>query len=69
MTKVKYTWCFRCKGKKAIINPTERVTKNNRKLYEGKCEECEGNLALMGSYASLPGLQYSSSNQQQNDSK
>lgn len=39
-----------------IIDPKETVTKNNRNLCVGKCEECEGKVALMGGYATLPGL-------------
>lgn len=37
-----------------IIDDTERVTENNRKLREGKCRECFGHVALMGGYATLP---------------
>ena len=68
MTKVKYTWCFRCKGKREIIDPKKSITKNNRNLYVGRCGECEGKVALMGGYATLPGLEYNS-NIQRNDSK
>jgi len=32
---------------------TWRVTKNNRKLFEGVCVECDGKLALMSGYATL----------------
>jgi hypothetical protein len=51
------TYCFRCRGKREIIDPKFRTTKNNRKLYEGTCIECEGKVALMGGYAQLPGLE------------
>jgi predicted SprT family Zn-dependent metalloprotease len=60
MTKVKFTWCFRCKGKREIIDPKKSITKNNRNLYVGRCGECEGKVALMGGYATLPGLEYDS---------
>lgn len=50
------TFCFRCRGKREIIDPKWRVTRNNRKLCEGKCIECEGKLALMSGYATLPGI-------------
>lgn len=56
--KTLMTWCFRCKGKRDIINPTFRKTANNRKLCEGICGECEGKVALMGGYAELPGTDY-----------
>jgi hypothetical protein len=48
------TYCFKCKTMREIINDTERVTENKRKLREGNCEKCFGNLALMGGYAMLP---------------
>ena len=60
MTKILYTWCFRCKGKKEILDYIERVTENNRKLYVGRCEKCDGKIALMGGYAKLPGIEYDS---------
>lgn len=44
-----------------IINDTERVTENNRKLREGNCAKCFGNLALMGGYATLPDSLFSGS--------
>ena len=56
--KTLMTWCFRCKGKRDIINPTFRKTANNRRLCEGICGECEGKVALMGGYAELPGTEY-----------
>lgn len=52
------TWCFRCHGKREIIDPKDRVTKNNRILWEGTCDECEGKLALMSGYAKLPSVQF-----------
>lgn len=55
------TWCFRCHGKREIIDPKDRVTKNNRILWEGTCDECEGKLALMSGYAKLPSVQFGGS--------
>lgn len=52
------TYCFRCHGKRDIIDPKSRVTKNNRILWEGTCDECEGRLALMSGYAKLPAVQF-----------
>lgn len=51
------TWCFKCRGKREIINPIKKKTKNNRKLTVGICGECEGKVALMGGYVELPGLE------------
>lgn len=42
-----------------IIDPLYGVTRNNRKIYKGKCVECDGKVALMGGYATLPDTQYS----------
>lgn len=42
-----------------IIDPLYGVTRNNRKIYKGKCVECEGKVALMGGYATLPDTTYS----------
>lgn len=44
-----------------IIDPLYGVTRNNRKIYKGKCVECDGKVALMGGYATLPETVYSSS--------
>lgn len=44
-----------------IIDVTQRVTENKRKLREGKCVECSGNLALMGGYSTLPDSLFSNS--------
>jgi predicted SprT family Zn-dependent metalloprotease len=60
MTKTLYTYCFKCKGKREILDPIEGVTKNNRKKYAGRCEECDGKIVLMGGYAELPGIEYDS---------
>lgn len=48
------TWCFRCHAKRKIINGGWKVTKNDRNLYQGKCDECGGNIALMCGYNKLP---------------
>lgn len=42
-----------------IIDPLYGVTRNNRKIYKGKCVECDGKVALMGGYATLPDTTYS----------
>jgi hypothetical protein len=52
------TWCFRCKGKRDIINPVFGTTANNRKICKGICVECEGKVSLMGGYAELPGIEH-----------
>ena len=44
-------------SKREIIDPKFRKTKNNRKLCEGICVECEGKVALMGGYADLSGVE------------
>lgn len=41
-----------------IIDPLYGVTRNNRKIYKGKCVECDGKVALMGGYATLPDTTY-----------
>lgn len=53
------TWCFRCNAKRLIINKTWRETENFRKLCEGKCDVCKGNVALMCGYSRLPDNIYS----------
>lgn len=52
------TWCFRCHATREIIDPKKSVTKNNRNLFTGKCDECDGKVALMSGYASLPEVQF-----------
>ena len=41
-------YCFRCKTKRDIIDLKESETKNDRKLYVGKCIECYGRVSRMG---------------------
>lgn len=41
------TWCFKCKKKVEMLDPVSRIARNNRKLWEGKCIECEKKVALM----------------------
>lgn len=48
------TWCFRCNAKRKIINGKWKVTENDRNLYQGKCVQCNGNVALMCGYNKLP---------------
>ena len=52
------TYCFRCKQIREIIDPKDGVTKNNRKIRRGRCIECDGRIALMGGYATLPENDY-----------
>lgn len=53
------TWCFRCNAKRRIVNEKWRETENYRRLCEGKCDECKGNVALMCGYSRLPDNIYS----------
>lgn len=53
------SFCFRCQDKREIIDEKWSVTRNNRKLCKGKCIECNGNIALMSGYATLPDNLYS----------
>ena len=48
-----------------IIDPLYGVTRNNRKIYKGKCVECDGKVALMGGYATLPDTTYSNTVEKQ----
>lgn len=53
------SYCFRCKTKREIVDPIQRITANKRKLLEGNCIECGGKIARMGPYAKLPDALYS----------
>lgn len=45
------TYCFKCRKKVEIIDPVDRVARNNRRLWEGKCIECDSKVALMAGCA------------------
>ena len=58
------TYCFRCRGKKEMIDYKEVITANNRKCLKGICVECEGKVSLMGGYAEPPSAAASSGTSQ-----
>lgn len=53
------TWCFKCNAKRGMINYTKSETDNYRNLYQGKCDVCKGNVALMSGYSRFPDNIYS----------
>ncbi|MGI6216656.1 MAG: DUF5679 domain-containing protein [Coriobacteriales bacterium] len=44
--KLAQAYCVKCKAKKEIVNPKEKVAKNGRPMLQGTCPDCGGKLSL-----------------------
>lgn len=44
--KLAQAYCVKCKEKKEMVDPVEKVAKNGRPMLQGTCPDCGGKLSL-----------------------
>ena len=50
-------YCFKCKGKRTITDPTETRTRNGRMAVYGTCATCGGKMYKIGGVPASPSEQ------------